>query len=109
MLWTVDCGGSKTINLLIKYSTFSPECFLEDYEDRNKKLNEWTKVAQSLQSEIAQVTVTFFGLQSTQNSSMSKHYERHIAIFSNSQKRLSPLNAQNNGKCPDSSHFAFEA
>ena len=55
--------------------------FLEDYIDRNKKFNEWTKVAETLQSEIAQVTVTFSGLQRTQNSSMRQQYERHIGIF----------------------------
>ena len=27
MLWTVDCGGNKTINLLSSNSTFSLECF----------------------------------------------------------------------------------
>ena len=103
MLWTIDCGGSKTINLLIKNSTFFLECFLEDYKERNKKFNKWTKVAETPQSEIAQVTVTFSGLQRTRNSSMRKHYERHIGIFSNSQKRLSLLRAQVNDKCPDSS------
>ena len=36
MLWTVDCGGNKTINLLSKNSTFSLECFLEDYKNRKK-------------------------------------------------------------------------
>ena len=65
--------------------------------------NEWTKVTETLQSEIAQVTVTFFGLQRTQNSSMRKHYERHVGIFSNSQKPLSLLHAQVNDKCLDSS------
>ena len=59
MLWTRDCGGNKTINLLSKDSTFSLKCFLEDYKNRNKKFNEWTKVAETLQLEIAQVTVTF--------------------------------------------------
>ena len=34
---------------------------MEDCKD--KKFNEWTKVAEFVQSEIAQVTVTFFGLQ----------------------------------------------
>ena len=58
MLWTIDCGGNKTINLIIKNSTFSLQCLLDDYKDRNKKFNEWTKVAEMLQSEIAQVTVT---------------------------------------------------
>ena len=81
MLWTADCGGNKTINLLIKNSTFSLECFLKDSKDRNKKFNEWTKVAETLQSEIAQVTVTFSGLQLTRNSSIRKHYKRHIGIF----------------------------
>ena len=76
----------------------------EAYKDRNKKFNEWTKVAETLQSEIAQVTVTFSGLQRTRNSNMSKHYERHVGIFSNSQKRLSLLHAQVNDKCPDSLH-----
>ena len=46
-----------------------------------KKFNEWTKAAENLQSELAQVTVTFSGLQRTRNSSMRKHYERHIGIF----------------------------
>ena len=77
---------------------------LEDYKDRNKKFNEWTKAAETLQSEIAQVTVAFSGLQSTRNSSIRKHYNRHISIFSNSEKRLSLLHAQVNDKCPDSSH-----
>ena len=73
MLWTIDSGGNKTMNLLIKTSTFSLECLLEDYEDRNKNFYEWTKVAETLQSEIVQVTATFFGLQRTRNSSMRKH------------------------------------
>ena len=34
---------------------------------------------------------------------MCKHYERHISIFSNSQKRLSLLRAPVDDKCPDSS------
>ena len=55
--------------------------FLEDYKDRNKKFNEWTKVAETLQIEIPQVTVAFSGLQRTRNSSIRKHYERHIGIF----------------------------
>ena len=77
---------------------------MEDYKYRNKKYNDWTKVAETLQSEIAQVTVTFFGLQRTRTSSMRKHYGRHIDIFLNSQKRLSLLHAQVNDKCADSSH-----
>ena len=104
MLWTIDCGGNKTTNLLSKNSTFSLECFLEDYKDRNQKFNEWTKVAELLQSEIAQVTVTFFGLQRTRNSTMRKHHRRYIGIFFNSQKRLSLLHAQVNDKCSDSPH-----
>ena len=40
----------------------------------------------------------------TKFSSILKHHERHIGIFSNSAKRLSPLHAQINNKCPDSSH-----
>ena len=44
-------------------------------------VNKWTKVAKTLQSEIAEVTVTFSGLQHTQNLSMHKHYERHIGMF----------------------------
>ena len=43
MLWTVDCGENKTINLLSKNSTISLECFLEDYKNCKKKFNEWTK------------------------------------------------------------------
>ena len=35
---------------------------------------------------------------------MREHNERHIDIFSNSQKRLSLLHAQVNDKCPDPSH-----
>ena len=35
---------------------------------------------------------------------MCEHLERHIGIFSNSEKRLSLLHAQVNGKCPASSH-----
>ena len=79
-----------------KKSKFSLKYVLEDYKKRNKKFNKWTKVTETLQSEIAQVTVTFFGLQRTQNSSMHNHYERHAGIFSNSQKRLSLLHAQIN-------------
>ena len=67
MLRTIDCGGNKAINLLINSSAFSLECFLEDYKDRNKKFNEWTKVAETLQSEIVQVTETFSGFQHTRN------------------------------------------
>ena len=89
MLWTIECGANKTINLLIKNSTFSLEYFLEDYKDRNKNFNEWTKVSETLQSEIAQVTVTFFGLQRRKR----KHYQKHW-YFSNSQKRLLLLHAQ---------------
>ena len=33
---------------------------------------------------------------------MCKHYERHVGIFSNSQKPRSLLHAQVNDKCPDS-------
>ena len=100
MLWTIGCGGNKTINLLSKNSVFSLECFLEDYKDPNKKFNEWTKVAETLQSEIAQVMVTFSGLQRTRNSSMRKQQERHIGIFFYFKKRLSLLHAQVNDKCP---------
>ena len=39
---------------------------------------------------------------------MRKHYERHIDIFSNSQKRLSLLHAQVNEKCPESSHLPLK-
>ena len=78
--------------------------FFEDYKNRNKKFNKWTKVAEPLQSEIAQVTVTFSSLQCTPNSSMRKHYDRHIGIFSNYKNRLSLLHAQVNDKCPDSLH-----
>ena len=55
MLWTIDCERSKPINLLIKNSTIFLECFLKDYKDRSKRFNEWTKVTERLQSEIAQV------------------------------------------------------
>ena len=36
MLWTIDCGGNKTINLLNKNSRFSLEWFLEDYKDSSQ-------------------------------------------------------------------------
>ena len=104
MLCIIDCRGNKTLNFLSKNSTFSLECFSEDYKDRNKKFNEWTKVAETLQSELSQVAVTFSGLQRKRNSSVRKHHERHIGILSNSQKRLSLLHAQVNYRCPDSSH-----
>ena len=39
-----------------------------------------------------------------QNSSIRKHHQRHIGIFSNSQKRFSLLHAQVDDKCLDSSH-----
>ena len=58
--------------------------FLEDCKNRNK-FNEWTKVAETLQSEIARVTlVTFYGLQCKRNSSIRKHHEKYIGIFSSS-------------------------
>ena len=78
--------------------------FLKDNEDRDKKFNESTKAAETLQLEIAQVTVTFSGLQRMQNSSMLKHHVRYIGIFSNSENRLSLLDAQVNDKWLDSSH-----
>ena len=65
----------------VKNSTFSLECFLDDYKNRNKKFNVWTKVAETLQSEVAQVTVRFSVLQRTRNSSMRKHYERHRPLW----------------------------
>ena len=40
---------------------------------------------------------------------MREHYERHIGIFSNSQKRLSLLHAQFNDKCPDYSHSRLKS
>ena len=49
MLWTVICGGGKTIDLLSRNLTFFLECFLEDYNDRNKKFNERTKAVETLQ------------------------------------------------------------
>ena len=52
--------------------------------------------------------VTFSGLQCTQNSCIRKHHERHIGIFSNSQKRLLLLHAHVNNKCPDSSHLCLK-
>ena len=78
--------------------------FFEDYKDRNKKFNEWTKVAEPLQLEIAQVAVIHSGLQRMRNSSMRKHHKRHIGIFFYSEKRLSLLHTQVNERCPDSSH-----
>ena len=71
---TVICGGNKLIALLSRNSAFPLKCFFEDNRDRNNKLNEWTKAAETLQSEIAQVTVTFPGLQRKQNASMRKHH-----------------------------------
>ena len=35
---------------------------------------------------------------------MRKHHERHVGIFSNSEKLFSLLHAQVNDKCPDTSH-----
>ena len=99
MPWTVVCEGNKTIDLLSRNSIFSPECFLND----NKKFNEWTKAAETLRSEIAQITVTFSGLQRTQNSSIRKRPKDILVFFSNSEKSFS-LHAQVNGKCLDSSH-----
>ena len=59
--------------------------------------------------KIAQVTsVTFSGLQRTQNPSIRKHHERHIGVFSDSEKRLSLLHAHVNDKCPDSSHSRLQ-
>ena len=43
-------------------------------------------------------------MQRARNLSIGKHHERHIGIFSNSEKRLSLLHAQVNDTCPDSSH-----
>ena len=43
-------------------------------------------------------------MQRARNSSIRKHHERHVGVFSNSEKHLSLLHAQVNGKCPDSSH-----
>ena len=74
MLWTLVCGGNNIIGLLSRSLTFSLEHFLKDNKDRNKKLNKWTKAAETLQSEIAQVTVRFFELQRTRNSSMRNHH-----------------------------------
>ena len=81
MLWTVVFGGNKTIDLLSRNSTFTLKCFLEDYKDRNKKFNEWTKAAETLQSEIAQVMVTFSRLQRTRNSSMRNHSLDLLVLF----------------------------
>ena len=66
--------------------------------------NEWTKVAEMLQSKIAQVMITFSGLQRTQNSSMRKHHKRPIGIVFLFRKRFSLLHAQVYHKCPNSSH-----
>ena len=74
ILWTEVCGGNKTIDWLSRNSTFFLDCFLEDNKDRNKKFDKRTKVAETLQAEIAQITVTFSGLQRTRNSSLRKHH-----------------------------------
>ena len=106
MLWTINCGGSKTINLLSKNSTFSLECFLEDYKDCNKKFNAWTKAAETLQSEIAQVTEHSLACNVRKIQACVRIMKDiYIGTFStcNSQKSLSLLHAQVNGKCPDSS------
>ena len=47
-------------------------------------------------------------MQRERNSSICKHHERHIGIFSNSEKRFSLLHAQVNDKCPDSSHSGLK-
>ena len=74
ILWTVACEGNKAIDLLSRNLTFSLKCFVEYNKDRNKKFNEWTKAAETLQSEIAQDTVTFSALQRERNLSMRKHH-----------------------------------
>ena len=74
MLWTVTCEGNKTVDLLSRNSIFSLECLLKDNKDRNKMFNEWTKAAETLKSEIAQVAVTCSDLQSRRNSSMRWHH-----------------------------------
>ena len=38
ILWTIDCGENKTINLLSKNSTFSLECFLDIIKTAIKSL-----------------------------------------------------------------------
>ena len=55
--------------------------------------------------KLAQVTsVTFSGLERKRNSSIRKHHEGHVGIFSDSEKRLLLLRAHVNEKCFDSSH-----
>ena len=43
-------------------------------------------------------------MQRTRNSSIRKHHDEHIGIFSDSEKRLLLLHTHVNDKCPDSSH-----
>ena len=75
MLWTVVCGGYKTIDLQIEIRHSLWNLFRRlQYKDRNKKSKEWTKAAETLQSKIAQVAVTFSDLQCTRNLSMRKHH-----------------------------------
>ena len=47
-------------------------------------------------------------MQCKRNSSIRKHHERYIGIFSSSEKRLSLLNAQVSDQCPDSSHSCLK-
>ena len=84
--------------------TLSLICFLEEYKDCIKKFNEWIRAVETLQSEIAQATVAFSCLQRARNSSMRSNMKDILVFFCNSEKRLSLLHAQVNGKCPVSSH-----
>ena len=104
MLWTVVFRGSKTIDLLSRKLTSSlAGFFFKDCKDCNKKFNEWTKEAETLKSETAQVTATFSGTNDG-DILLHEHHKRHIGIFFYSQKPLSLLHAQIDDKCPDSSH-----
>ena len=91
ILWTVVCERNKNVDLVSRNSTFFLECFLEDNEDRNKKFDEWTKAAEMLQSEIAQVTKYSLACNVREIQACVSTIKRYIGIFSNYDKRFSLL------------------
>ena len=81
MLWTVDCGETKPLICLVKARHSLWNVFWKTVKTA-KKFNQGTKVVETLQSEIAQVTATFSGLQRTRKSGTRKYHKKHIGIFS---------------------------
>ena len=74
MFWAIVCGENKILFCSVEILHSLWNVFLEDNKDRNKKFNKSTQAAETLQSEIAQVAVTFSGLQRPRNSSIRKHH-----------------------------------